>query len=66
MVEHILSDVGCYILETLDALRPHAPDVKVELTVMTFNELDLALREPRVQIAIRGMYRCEAGFHPGA
>ncbi|AJP59382.1 transcriptional regulator [Pandoraea vervacti] len=63
MVEHILSDVGCHISEALDALKTQAPDVKVELTVMTFNELDLALRERRVQIAIRGMYRREAGFH---
>ncbi len=46
-----------------DWLKAQAPDVKVELTVMTFNELDLALRERRVQIAIRGMYRREAGFH---
>ncbi|VVE60406.1 transcriptional regulator [Pandoraea pnomenusa] len=62
MVEHIVSDVGCHIPEALAELKAQAPDVKVELTVMTFNELDLALRERRVQIAIRGMYRREAGF----
>lgn len=29
----------------------------------TFNELDLALRERQMQIAIRVMYRREAGLH---
>lgn len=63
MVEHIVSDEGCHLPEALAALKEHAPDVNVELRVMTFNELDLALRERRVQVAIRGMYRREAGFH---
>ena len=63
MVEHVVSDIGCHIPEALAALKAQAPDVKVELTVMTFNELEVALRERRVQIAIRGMYRREAGFH---
>ncbi|MFM0061274.1 LysR family transcriptional regulator [Paraburkholderia phytofirmans] len=62
MVEHIASDEGCHLPEVLAALKEQAPDVSVELRVMTFNELDLALRERRVQVAIRGMYRREAGF----
>jgi DNA-binding transcriptional LysR family regulator len=62
MVEHIISDDGCHLPEVLAALKEQAPDVTVELRVMTFNELDLALRERRVQVAIRGMYRREAGF----
>jgi DNA-binding transcriptional LysR family regulator len=63
MVEHIVSDECCHLPEALAALKEQAPDVNVELRVMTFNELDLALRERRVQVAIRGMYRREAGFH---
>jgi DNA-binding transcriptional LysR family regulator len=63
MVEHIVSDEGCHLPEALAALKEQAPDVNVELRVLTFNELDLAIRERRVQVAIRGMYRREAGFH---
>lgn len=62
MVEHIVSDAGCHLPEVLAALKQQAPDVNVELQVMTFNELDLALRERRVQVGIRGMYRREAGL----
>ncbi|WP_454688401.1 LysR family transcriptional regulator [Achromobacter aloeverae] len=62
MVEHIVSDVGCHLPEALAAFNAQAPEVVVELSVMTFNELDLALRERRVQVAIRGMYRREPGF----
>ncbi|SAK93391.1 LysR family transcriptional regulator [Caballeronia hypogeia] len=63
MVEHIVHDEGCHLTEALAAFKEQAPDVNIELRVMTFNELDLALRERRVQVAIRGMYRREAGFH---
>jgi len=63
MVEHIVGDEDCHLPEALAALKERAPDVNVELRVMTFSELDLALRERRVQVAIRGMYRREAGFH---
>ena len=63
MVEHIVSDEGCHLPEALAEMKEQAPDVNVELRVMTFNELDLALRERRVQVAIRGMYRREAGFN---
>jgi DNA-binding transcriptional LysR family regulator len=63
MVEHVITDADCQIPRALSAMREAAPDVKVELTVMTFNDLDQALRERRVQIAVRGMYRRESGFH---
>ncbi|SSW67824.1 LysR family transcriptional regulator [Achromobacter agilis] len=63
MVEHVITDAACHIPVALAALREEAPDVKVELTVMTFNDLDQALRERRVQVAIRGMYRRESGFN---
>lgn len=62
MVEHIVQDEGCHLAEALAALKEQAPDVNIDLRVMTFNELDLALRERRVQVAIRGMYRREGGF----
>ena len=63
MVEHIVSDEGCHLPEALTAFSEHAPEMSVELRVMTFDELDSALRERRVHVAIRGMYRREAGFH---
>jgi LysR family transcriptional regulator, transcriptional activator for bauABCD operon len=62
MVEHIVHDEGCRLTEALGAFKEQAPDVNIDLRVMTFNELDLALRERRVQVGIRGMYRREAGF----
>jgi DNA-binding transcriptional LysR family regulator len=62
MVEHIVSDEGCHLPEVLAAFKELAPDVNVELRVMTFSELNSALRERQVHVAIRGMYRREAGF----
>jgi len=63
MVEHVITDADCHIPTALAAMLEEAPDVKVEITVMTFNDLDQALRERRVQIAIRGMYRRENAFN---
>jgi DNA-binding transcriptional LysR family regulator len=54
--EHTISHADCKFPEALRQLREHAPNVKPELTVMTFPELNDALRNHRVDIAIRGKY----------
>lgn len=62
MVEHLITHGQCRIPEALAELRRRAPDVKPELTVMTFAQLSEALRERRVEVAIRGMYKKERVF----
>lgn len=42
--------------QALALLQQRAPNVKPEISVMTFTELNQALREDRVDIAIRGKY----------
>lgn len=62
MVEHVITHAHCRIPEALAELRRRAPDVKPEITVMTFAHLSEALRERRVEIAIRGTYQKERLF----
>lgn len=63
MTEHILTAQGCRIPEGLAELRRRAPNVQPEVTVMPFAQLNLALRERRVEVAIRGMYKRERTFN---
>ncbi|VVQ12953.1 LysR family transcriptional regulator [Pseudomonas fluorescens] len=62
-VEHMLADPNCRLAEALKELRRRAPNVQAEVAVMTFGNLNQALRERRVQVAIRGMYKKERAFH---
>ena len=62
-VEHMLADPNCRLVDALKELRRRAPNVQAEVAVMTFANLNQALRERRVQVAIRGMYRKERAFH---
>lgn len=62
-VEHVLTDPNCHIPAALAELKRRAPNVQTEVAVMTFANLNLALRERRVQVAIRGMYKKERAFH---
>ena len=62
MVEHVITHADCRIPEALAELRRRAPDVKPELTVMTYAQLSEALRERRVEVAIRGTYKKERLF----
>jgi DNA-binding transcriptional LysR family regulator len=62
-VEHMLADPNCHLAEALKELRRRAPNVQAEVAVMTFGNLNQALRERRVQVAIRGMYKKERAFH---
>jgi DNA-binding transcriptional LysR family regulator len=54
--EHTISHRACRFPEALAQLQERAPNVRPEITVMTFPELNDALREHRVDIAIRGKY----------
>lgn len=62
MVEQVITHEDCRIPEALAELRRRAPGVKPELTVMTFAQLSEALRERRVEVAIRGTYGKERLF----
>ncbi|MFC5519863.1 LysR family transcriptional regulator [Polaromonas jejuensis] len=54
--EHATSHADFKFPQALARLRQRAPNVKPEISVMTFTELNQALRENRVDIAIRGKY----------
>ena len=54
--EHAISHADFQLPQALARLRERAPNVKPEISVMTFPELNQALRENRVDIALRGKY----------
>lgn len=54
--EHATSHVDFKFPQALARLRQEAPNVKPEISVMTFTEINQALRENRVDIALRGKY----------
>lgn len=56
MVEHLVTDRACRIAEAVAELARRAPNVQTQVSVMAFPTLNQALRERRVDIAIRGMY----------
>lgn len=56
IVEHILLDPQCKIVESLNALYEKAPLIKPELKVLTHAQLNRALLDKDVHIAIRGKY----------
>lgn len=61
--EHTLTHPQCKLPEALGRLRQHAPNVQPEIIVMSFTDLNQALREQRVDIAIRGRYRDDPEFN---
>lgn len=63
MVEHLITHDACRIPEALAELKRRAPDVQPEIIVMTFANLSQALRERRVEVAIRGMYARDRMFN---
>ncbi|MBV7485380.1 LysR family transcriptional regulator [Bordetella sp. BOR01] len=62
MGEHSLTHPTCRLPEALRELHRQAPHVQPEILVMSFNELDQALRTQRIDIAIRGKYREDRDF----
>ncbi|HYG43033.1 MAG TPA: LysR family transcriptional regulator [Bordetella sp.] len=62
MGEHSLTHPGCKLPEALSELHRQAPNVQPEILVMSFTELDQALRTERIDIAIRGKYREDGDF----
>ncbi len=63
MVEHLINHPGCQIPQALAELKRRAPGVQPEVAVMTFANLNQALRERRVDVAIRGMYKRDGVFN---
>jgi DNA-binding transcriptional LysR family regulator len=63
IVEHALTHPDCRIPEALALLRQRAPAVRPDIDIMTFPDLNVALREHRVDIAIRGRYPGEGEFN---
>src|SRR5699024_6215271 len=51
--EHMLTHPQCKLPEALSLLRQQAPHVRPEIIMASFTDLDRALREQRVDIAIR-------------
>lgn len=62
MTEQLINHQDCRIPEALAELKRRAPDVKPEVVAMTFSNLNQALRERRVEVAIRGMYKKDRVF----
>jgi DNA-binding transcriptional LysR family regulator len=60
--EHMLTHPQCRLPEALAVLKQRAPDVRPEIIVAPFTDLDRALREQRVDIAIRGKYHENGEF----
>lgn len=56
VTEHLLASGAWGIQPALEALRDRAPSVRPELLVVNFWQLNRALREGRVEIAIHGRY----------
>lgn len=56
VVEHALGHPDCKLPQAIAMLKRRAPNVQPRIEVMTFPELNQALREQRVDIAIRGRY----------
>ncbi|WP_206996459.1 LysR family transcriptional regulator [Trinickia mobilis] len=63
MVEQIVTHEGCRIPEALTELKRRAPNIRPEINVMTFSQLNQALRERSVEVVIRGMYKKERAFN---
>lgn len=62
ITEQLINHQACRIPESLAELQRRAPDVKPEVVVMTFPHLNEALRERRLEVAIRGMYKKDRVF----
>ncbi|KAF1046256.1 MAG: HTH-type transcriptional regulator GltC [Herbaspirillum frisingense] len=56
VVEHALGHPDCQLPQAIAMLKRRAPNVQPRIEVMTFPELNQALREHRVDMAIRGRY----------
>lgn len=56
VVEHALGHPDCRLPQALAMLKRRAPNVQPRIEVLAFPELNQALREQRVDIAIRGRY----------
>lgn len=60
--EHTLAHPDCRLTEALGELHRQAPKVRPEIVVMSFSDLNQALRTHRIDIAIRGKYSESTDF----
>jgi DNA-binding transcriptional LysR family regulator len=60
--EHTLTHPECRLPEALEAMRRLGPNVEPQVFVMTFSELERALRDGRVDLIIRGKYKEDRDF----
>jgi DNA-binding transcriptional LysR family regulator len=61
--EHTILQTASKFPDALARMQAFAPDVIPEISVMTFAELNLALKDHRVDIAIRGKYSNDGEFN---
>ncbi|OZI23910.1 LysR family transcriptional regulator [Bordetella genomosp. 9] len=61
--EHTLTHPDCHLPEALGELHRQAPNVRPEIVVMSFNELNQALHTQRIDVAIRGKYSEDRDFN---
>lgn len=63
MAEQLITHPACRIPQALEELKRRAPDVQPELFIMNFSAMGEALRERRVELAVRGMYDKDRVFN---
>lgn len=61
--EHTLTHPECRLPEALERLKQRAPAVRPEIVVFSFVELNRALHDQRVDVAIRGHYEDDSHFN---
>jgi DNA-binding transcriptional LysR family regulator len=61
--EHTLTHPECRLPEALKILKQRAPAVRPEIIVLSFVELNRALHDQRVDVAIRGQYGEDSHFN---
>ncbi len=63
MAENLMADPKCAVVDALSELARRAPGIRPQVSITTFSNLNQALRERKLDIAIRGMYQRERFFN---
>lgn len=62
IAENLMADPQCAVVDALSELARRAPGIRPQVSITTFSNLNQALRERRLDVAIRGMYQRERFF----
>lgn len=62
IAENLMADPKCAVVDALAELARRAPGIRPQVSITTFSNLNQALRERRLDVAIRGMYQRERFF----